>query len=312
MTRRPHVLVVGAGVSGLTAAVCLAEAGLPVLIRSLDPPAQTSSCSAGAIWGPYLVADRRVLTWAEQTRLEFTELAADPDTGIRVVYGLEASRSGAGPPDWARRMDRFRVARPDELPPGFISGWWYAAPVINMPKYLAYLSGRLAQAGGVIEVGAVDSLAEALDIAPLVVNCAGVWASRLAPDPKLAPTRGQLVVVEDPGVREFFVEYDESPTPTYVLPQGDHVVLGGSAEPGRTDLVPDTAVSAAIQRRCALVEPRLANARVLSHRVGLRPSRPRVRLERVGQVIHNYGHGGAGVTLSWGCAREVLELSRSG
>ena len=33
-----------------------------------------------------------------------------------------------------------------------------------------------------------------------------------------------------------------------------------------------------------------------------------VRVEREGHVVHCYGHGGAGVTLSWGCADEVVEL----
>jgi D-amino-acid oxidase len=49
---------------------------------------------------------------------------------------------------------------------------------------------------------------------------------------------------------------------------------------------------------------------VLAHRVGLRPVRPQVRLETQAvpggrHVVHNYGHGGAGVTLSWGCALAV-------
>jgi len=48
---------------------------------------------------------------------------------------------------------------------------------------------------------------------------------------------------------------------------------------------------------------------VLAHRVGLRPARPAVRLDteftRHGPVVHCYGHGGAGVTLSYGCAEEV-------
>jgi D-amino-acid oxidase len=52
--------------------------------------------------------------------------------------------------------------------------------------------------------------------------------------------------------------------------------------------------------------PALRQARVLRHKVGLRPVRPAVRLERVGDVVHCYGHGGAGITLSWGCADEVL------
>ena len=47
---------------------------------------------------------------------------------------------------------------------------------------------------------------------------------------------------------------------------------------------------------------------MVGHRVGLRPVRPSVRLEAEGRVIHCYGHGGAGVTLSWGCADEVTQL----
>jgi D-amino-acid oxidase len=53
-------------------------------------------------------------------------------------------------------------------------------------------------------------------------------------------------------------------------------------------------------------------ARGLGHRVGLRPARPgdRLELDAIGgtAVVHNYGHGGAGVTLSWGCAEAVRDL----
>jgi D-amino-acid oxidase len=52
---------------------------------------------------------------------------------------------------------------------------------------------------------------------------------------------------------------------------------------------------------------------VLEHRKGVRPRRTGVRLELdVGPgpaIIHNYGHGGAGITLSWGCAEEVGRLA---
>jgi len=51
----PDVLVVGAGVSGLTTAVCLAEAGRGVEIRADRLPPDTTSAVAGALWGPHLV-----------------------------------------------------------------------------------------------------------------------------------------------------------------------------------------------------------------------------------------------------------------
>ena len=58
--------------------------------------------------------------------------------------------------------------------------------------------------------------------------------------------------------------------------------------------------------------PLLAGVRVLGGAVGLRPARPAVRLEAEphdrGVVVHCYGHGGAGVTLAWGCAEEVVGL----
>jgi D-amino-acid oxidase len=49
---------------------------------------------------------------------------------------------------------------------------------------------------------------------------------------------------------------------------------------------------------------------------GLRPYREqtyRLEPEVVGSkfVVHNYGHGGAGITLSWGCAHEVVDIVRT-
>jgi D-amino-acid oxidase len=129
--------------------------------------------------------------------------------------------------------------------------------------------------------------------------------------------RGQVVVVENPGLREFFAEEPGSATELrYVLPHRDTVVLGGTAEPDRTDLAPRPEVARRILARCTEVVPALAGARVVAHRVGLRPVRDQVRLEEEardgGRVIHNYGHGGGGVTLSWGCAREVTARAEAG
>ena len=310
MTTVPaEVLVLGAGVSGLTTAVCLAENGVRVRVSTREPPQRTTSFAAGAIWSPYLVSHPNIDEWGARTMQELEKLAGDGQTGVRMVTGTEAGRARIDPPGWATRVADYRQCGAADLPAGFVSGWRYTVPVIDMPAYLDYLEQRLTQAGGRIEVDPAVSL----DDAWIAVNCTGFGARDLVPDGQVQPVRGQLVVAENPGVREFFAEHTgEYSAPTYFLPHGAHIVLGGSAEPGRFDLEPDLETSAAIVARCAEIEPRLHGVRVTGHRVGIRPARPTVRVEHVRwrgrHVIHNYGHGGAGVSLSWGCAREVAGI----
>jgi D-amino-acid oxidase len=315
---RTNVLVIGAGVSGLTTAVCLAESDPAMRVRVLakDPPSRTTSAHAGASWGPYLVDDSRVLGWSNDTLATLASLATDhPESGVRLVHGLEAATYPLDPPDWARPVSAFRVCRPEELPSGYVSGWRYTIPIVDMPAYLAYLQSRLDAASVAIALGEVAAFDEAAQPGELVVNCTGLGSRDLVPDTDMSPTRGQLVVVENPGVDWFFQDHAEGEELTYFLPHGDHVVLGGSAIPGSDDRVPDPAIADAIIERCARIEPRLAQAPVLEHRVGLRPSRSQVRVERcevdTTTVIHNYGHGGSGLTLSWGCAREVVAQARA-
>jgi D-amino-acid oxidase len=308
---RINVIVIGAGVSGLTTAVCLAESGLAVHVLTKDTPARTTSAHAGASWGPYLVTDSRVLDWSNRTLAILTDIAAThPESGVRLVQGLEASPHPLEAPSWARAVAGFQLCHTDALPTGYVSGWRYTIPLVDMPTYLAYLERRLTAAGVAIEIGAVKSLDEVAGLAPVAINCTGLGARTLVPDSGMSPTRGQLVVVENPGVDWFFQDHAEGEDLTYFLPHGDHVVLGGSAIPGSYDRVPDPAIAKAIIARCAGIEPLLATAKVLDHRVGLRPSRSQVRVEREDidgyPVVHNYGHGGSGLTLSWGCAEEVL------
>ena len=106
---------------------------------------------------------------------------------------------------------------------------------------------------------------------------------------------------------------DDSADLLAIYPHSDHVILGGTAEPEVWSRDPDDAIAAAIVDRCVRLEPRLADATILEHRVGLRPTRSTIRLEAErsatgSPIIHNYGHSGAGVTLAWGCAHEVANL----
>ncbi len=305
------VLVIGAGVSGLTSAIRMAEAGLRVSVYAAESPRKTTSMAAGAMWGPYLVEPiQRVRAWSARSLEVFRKLAQDPQTGVHLASGVEASRTLVDPPEWGNQLDGFRMCEPGELPAGFVTGWRFTVPLIDMPRYLDYLQRRLSEAGGAIQIRRVRSFDEVIGQAPIVVNCAGMGARELVPDPQLTPIRGQLVVVENPGLTEFFSE-DTGPSTDllHFSPHGETVILGGVAQPGQSNREPDLATSSAILARCSQVEPRLRGAHVLEHRVGLRPTRPYVRLDMQHtngtRLIHNYGHGGAGVTLSWGCADDV-------
>ncbi len=181
-----------------------------------------------------------------------------------------------------------------------------------MPTHLPWLRERFRSAGGAIETRTVSSLTEAE--APVVVNCTGLGARELVPDPALRPVRGQLVVVENPGIDTWLTSSDAAGEMAYFFPQPGRLLLGGTADDGAWSLEPDPKVAEAIVRRCAGLRPEIAGARVLAHRVGLRPVRDAVRLEREplpdGRVlVHNYGHGGAGVTVAWGCAEEAAALA---
>ncbi len=66
-------------------------------------------------------------------------------------------------------------------------------------------------------------------------------------------------------------------------------------------------------QRPYLAPVNVSESRVIRIDVGLRPFRPsgfRVAREALGDktIIHNYGHGGGGITLSWGSAKLALDL----
>ena len=311
------VVVIGAGVSGLTTAICLAEAGLAVGVRAAAPPLATTSAAAGALWGLHLVGmDERVPRWAEITLTRLLDMLGDEPTGVRLVSGIEASRSSQqNPPAWLASADGQPPRQAGALPAGYAAGWELTAPLVAMPVYLGYLLDRLQRSRVDVRDDCMfGSLPEAIEQtgAPVVVNCSGIGAHTLVPDSAVTPVRGQVVVVANPGISDFFVGAGEDPDDlTYLFPHRDTVVLGGTEQPGNWSVEPDPRTAERIMRRCTAIEPMLAGAEVIAHRVGLRPVRPSVRLEaeelRDGRrLLHNYGHGGAGITLSWGCAVDIV------
>jgi D-amino-acid oxidase len=307
-------LVIGAGVCGLTTAVVLAERKLDVVVHAREELNGTTSWAAGAVWGPVDVRDEDIVQWGESTRQTLMELVG-PETGISLRYGVEASRDHVELPFFLKEVDAHYV-EPGRLLSNlrlddFRVAWRYATPVINMPFYLRYLKSRFLAAGGRLVIGDVATLADAPP-SRVVINCSGAGARGLVPDATVEPVRGQLVVVKNPGVGEFFAEYGGDHTNlTYIFPMNaEQVVLGSTFERDNPLVDACPKISQAILDRCAAIDERLVGMPVLAERVGFRCVREggvRLEHERVGDrdVIHNYGHGSGGVSLSWGCAVDV-------
>ena len=302
--------VVGAGVSGLSCAVKLLEAGHEVEVISDRFSPDTVSDIAAAIWYPFLTApaDRAdgwgIATYAELERLSERE----PQSGVRMRDGREYLRQAVDPPEWSEDIAAFRILDDSEIPEGYVFGWQFRAPVIEMQLYMPWLRSRVEALGGSFVQSFVGDLSEVSG--EVVVNCVGLGARELCGDEEVRPARGQVIFIDqDPGIGHF----DQQPeTLTYTIPRSDVTVLGGTAQVDDWGMDIRAEDNDLILSKVEALWPELDRSRIIGGAVGLRPSRSEVRLEveyiDERKVVHNYGHGGAGVTLSWGCAEEVANL----
>ena len=325
-----RVHIVGAGVSGLTTALELQNAGHEVHVLARELPPFTVSSVAAAMWHPFRVdITEEVVAWSLDSYHEFARLAADPTTGVRRRTCLEVAPGELPRPAWAAGVDGLRPAGPDELPPGRRSGLVFDTFVADTSRYLAWLLRRLAAgtrgARAPLERRSLCGLEQAAEGADLVVDATGLGARRLAGDERVFAARGQVERFAGTGGERVFIDHrelrraDGTTHFLYTIPRTADRVVGGTdqelldPEAWSSAPEPDPEVTAEIRALAEECDASVRDAVHLETKVGDRPCRrggPRVELERTphGPVIHNYGHGGAGITLSWGCARAVVAL----
>ncbi|KAK1868385.1 hypothetical protein I4F81_010874 [Pyropia yezoensis] len=374
---RPHVVVVGAGIIGLTTALSLAATRLytvTVVTRDTDATAVDdkrvyTSAGSGGFWMPFHCdPEALVRGWAASTLDVLTAEAHSPDSGVNIFPGVllhPQAPAAVPPPPWWAALPTLSFATVDadhpRVPPGYEGGYYFESPIAEMDVYLPVLRARAAAAGVRLFVlgedlvaGDAPSLLTAVRavlttlssesgdggtcdrcecvaaLAPpsVIVNCTGLGAVALVGDTTLTPARGVTVVVEPSSPVSGFV----SETPTgdgrelaYILNRGPkRLTVGGTYHEGDwSRSAPAVEVKALLDRAAAVV-PAVTGAKVLRQWVGLRPARAAgIRLEsewvppaggtgdardQGGVVVHNYGHGGGGVTVCWGCAKEAVRL----
>ena len=302
------IIVVGCGISGLSSGLLLAKSGYEVQIFAKNLPPNTGSNKAAAFWSPYYANGDRVARWAKESYFEYEKLAQIPESGISMtMLHRFRKKDSAEAEDWETAIPEGRLhsLKKEQLPIGYDEGFEVEVPLIETQIFLPYLMNEFRKAGGKILQHDVKSLSDLLVDEAIVINCSGMGARTLVNDAAMIPVKGQVVMMDVH--LDLPIILDES-EPIYVVQRKDGCIVGGTREENVFSETTDEATLSKILDRASKFLPELKSAKRITQWAGLRPYRFEVRLEKEGNIIHNYGHGGSGFTLAWGCAKEVVEL----
>lgn len=320
-----HIAVIGAGVVGLSTAVCIQQS-VPESIVTVFADKfgdETLSSGAGGLYRPEISIDsdiNKLRKWCRDSMDHFLEILASPDAGKAGVqcvsgYHLTTSEGHVARNSLLEEMaPLYRDLSEKELklfPSHYKSGVFFSTIIADCRHYLQWLTKKFTDAGGKIEVRHISKISELPKAYDVIVNCTGLGAKNLLSDNMLVPVRGQTIRVKAPWIKHFYYG-DEA----YIVPGVDYVTLGGVKDYGSWKMEVNPYQKQFIFDKCVELVPSLKNAEVLYDWVGLRPYRFSVRLDaniiqcdgKHYLVVNNYGHGGHGVTLSWGTAKHATEL----
>ncbi|TXF91764.1 FAD-dependent oxidoreductase [Neolewinella aurantiaca] len=306
-----RITVVGSGIIGLTSALELQNAGFDVRIVAKNRHKNTLSNKVGAIWFPFAVSPvEKATVWATAAYYHY-QREIRPGNGVAFIPFITAY-SPTSDTSWTKQLPdgKVREARQDELPPGISAALVAEVPLAEPHLYLPHLFARFVANGGILEVEHVNSLQQLSALDELVINCTGLGSIELCNDTEMQPMRGQILRCKKMDLPSF-ADATRKGALSYVINRQEDCIVGGtdyendwneSVEQSDTDL---------ILKRLNSHSPNGNTPQILETLVGLRPKRSAIRFAfdpDYHNVFHNYGHGGAGFTVGWGCA---IELART-
>jgi len=320
------IAIIGAGVNGLAVAINLLEniPGVEVIIYADKISPHTTGDVAAGLWWPYAIShnDSRLRDWCQLTfDFLYKMVVTDPNHHRHGVIFQDKYILGDSPLEmnFANEIvGNSQFMNEMELKRFPVAKYGIKATTIlsQGTRFLKFLYEKFLLLGGQItfqKIETIDKL-QIIDDFPIIINCSGLGARELCNDSEVYPIRGQIVRIHAP-----WIKFSASYGPYYIIPQSDGTVaLGGTCQKNNWNLQPNETDTNNILDGCNKILNGLKDVQIESIKVGLRPGRTSVRLEKEKKVnaingkeytiIHNYGHGGSGFTLFWGCSVYVLRL----
>uniref|UniRef100_A0A1B6DIR6 FAD dependent oxidoreductase domain-containing protein n=1 Tax=Clastoptera arizonana TaxID=38151 RepID=A0A1B6DIR6_9HEMI len=327
MSARNSVLrvgVLGAGVVGVTSALELQDEFPTAYITIVADKfyQDTTSDGAAGFFRPGIEFsgpnENTTKKWIDDSYYYYKRLMdSESACGVSVLDGYFFSDKNIADvrnPLLENLLPIVRSATPEELQIGkkiWKYGVYCESLLIECPKFLPWALTKFKAQGGHVRRQTIDRLGQLEGEFDVVVNCCGLQARYLCNDTKVMPVRGQILKVNAPWLKKFYYEGSD----TYIIPnKSGSVTLGGCRQLGSNNLEVCPFDSASIQQRCYNVLPKLKQAPILREWVGLRPYRPIIRVEPEQlnnlKIVHNYGHGGYGVTSAPGTSKHAVQIVR--
>lgn len=327
--RYSGITVLGGGVIGLISALRLKEAyeNVDVQLVAENIAVNTTSAGAGGLWKPFALSGTSadlVNRWGKETLDHYMDLYLSDEaarSGVLLTSAYELFvEENVSEPEWSSVVPAFKKLTPEEIlfydPTGrHHDGYTYQTIVTDAKLYMQWILDKLDKLGvGLVGNRKIQSIDE-FDHSQLLINCTGLGSRELVGDKSMYGIRGHVLRVRSPWVRHHVESHSlDASKPAYIIPNSEFVVLGGTKQPGNEDTSYTDEDVEDILSRCQQIVPSLKSAEVVESWVGIRPGREGVRVEVETMadgrnVIHNYGHGGSGLTIGWGTGGDVVHLA---
>lgn len=307
---KKKIAIIGAGISGLSCAYLLCQKNyvIDVIAKAFSP--NITSNKAAAFWFPYHIRnDKRGIGWAQKSYAFYETLSADATSGISMKQLIKVLRKNVveEEPVWIEFMPEgaCSIIPEKDLQTGIAKAYNVTVPLIETQIFLPYLKDYVAANNVNFIHKALNSFEELNTEYDYIINCTALGAQKLCNDASIIPVRGQVALIE---TKTDFPIYLDNEKPLYIVPRKDAMIIGGTYEENMYDETTEPSTIQNLLQNAYAVFPELKQQKFIGNWAGLRPYRPTARVEKENNIIHNYGHGGSGFTLAFGCAEEVVNM----